>query len=1048
MLLSSSLWLGQQLMGDPWGTTPAIAQVIPDRSLGPESSTVQNRFRTQQIGGGATRGTTLFHSFSMFNLGANDRAYFDSPTGISTIFSRVTGKSASTIDGTLGISGRANLFFMNPNGILFGKNARLDLQGTATFTTADRIKFGDTQAFAADANQSVPLLTVNLPTGLQWGKLGRAIVSQGANLQMPAGQTLRLFGSGVNLQSSAIRTREGTVTIASVSQNETLSLNPNGTPNLGQTRLAPVTLSETAIDVSGNSAGAVSVSGSRVTMQQGTGIFADVFGDGKTSLASGIQITGTDRIEILGDPVRKQSTFIMSDTLKIATGNSQPISITTPNLILKDGGRIQTRTYGAGNGGDITVRSFNIEASGGLVGVPLPNGTTEDIATGIVSRVEEGATGNGGNVILDSDRINLTGGPEFRASTRSAGRAGNFTVTAKDITLTGGSLKFLTGFSTSTGNGKDATIAGRGGDLSITSDRLTLLNGASVRTGTSGRGDAGNLTLTVRELLVAGLDPIDGTQSSVSTSSNAFTRPDGSRVQPSGRSGNLTIDAQQVKVLDGGAIRSNSAGSGNAGNLTIRSQSLDVAGWQQFNVNAPNPANRFLARSVISNAASGSGDAGLMTLTSDRFSVRNGAQVSAATRGSGAGGTMIVTAGTVDLTGAAPDERFPTGLFVSVESRATGNGGVLRLQADRLTITDGSAISADTFGAGRASDVWISVKDSILIRGMGPLGLIPSRIGSAARLSLAAAGLPIPTGSGGNLSVKAGSLTIDQGGILTAATVGIGNAGAISVTADQVALHTGGQILVGSRGQGNAGDIKLHTHTLDLDQGASIRAETSQGTGGNILIDSRDRVFINNKSSMTTDARNNANGGNITIKTKLLVQSDNSSITANAVNGRGGTISIEADGILSSRDSQISASSELGIRGTVSRTTPVTDDRSATNSAEPEPVAPDQVLANSCFVQRNEKQGRFVAIGNGGLPESPTEAIVAAVETAPVVPIEGDVVAKTKAIGKPQTKLPSSISSPERLEEATELRRSADGSLSLAVGKPVMQPKEQAVCDR
>ena len=1057
ILLGSGVWIGQQLLGDVLGMTSAIAQVTPDRTLGKESSTVQNRFGTQQIGGGAMRGTTLFHSFSVFNIGTGDRAYFDSPDGIATIFSRVTGKSVSTIDGTLGVSGKADLFLMNPNGVIFGKNARLDLPGSLTVTTADRIKFGAGQIFAADGTQAVPLLAVNVPTGLQWGNQLGQVVSQGANLQVLPGQTLRLLGNGVRLEGGSIRA--GKVAIASVSQNETLTIQPTGDVTtgmtIGSTKLSPIDIQKGAsIDVSGNASGFVSLLGSIVSIRDGSSIVADVYGNGRESASEGIRITGTEKIEILGDPVQNKPTYITSDSLKNATGDSADILITTPNLILKDGARIQTRTYGPGNGGNITVRSANIEASGGLVGVLLPNGKTEDIATGIVSRGEAGSSGNGGNVRLEGDRITLTQGAEFRASTWGSGSAGDFTVLAKDVTLVGGSLEFLTGFSTSTGNGTDPTIAGQGGNLSLTSDRLTVLNGASVRSGTSGRGDAGNLTLNVRDLLVSGLDPTDGTQSSISTSTNSVTLANGQRVQVSGRSGDLSIDASSIQVLDGGIIRSSSSGSGNAGNLTIRSQLLEVGGSQRF-VGSANP---FLRRSGVSNSTSGSGNAGIMSLTSDRIIVRDGAQVSTATRGSGNNGTMVVIAKTVDLIGAAPDERYPTGLFVSVEPNASGGGGSLRLSADRLTITDGSAISADTFGSGRASDVVLNVRDSILIRGMGPLGLIPSRIGSSSRQVPTIAGpTGTPRGSGGNLSVNTGTLTIDQGGILTAATVGVGNAGSIAVVADRIALKSGGQILVGSNGRGNAGNIKLQSNQLDLNTSAAIRAETAQGNGGNVTIDSRDRVLLTNKSSITTDAGNNANGGNINIKTNVIVQSENSAITANAIKGRGGNITIEANGILSSQNSRISAASELGIRGKVTQTTPITDDRSATAIAEPAPIAPDQILANSCFAQRNEKQGRFVVTGNGGLPENPTESIVASIETAPVVAIESSVIAKLKSTDKIHSK---TISSPERLpeeshsrsslplEEATELVKKSDGSLILAVGKPTLQPRESIVCSR
>lgn len=1075
ILLSSGVWIGQQLLEGALGLSPAIAQVTPDRTLGQEASIVQNRFGIQQIGGGATRGTALFHSFSIFNIGTGDRTYFDSPEGIATIFSRVTGKGISTIDGTLGVSGKADLFLMNPNGVVFGKNARLDLTGSFTATTADRILFGAGQRFTADGTLAMPLLAVNVPIGLQWGSQGGQIVSQGSNLQVLPGQMLRLLGSGVRLEGGSIRA--GRVAIASVSQNETLMIQPKGdaTTRLmtGQTQFAPIDIQKGAsIDVSGdigenvsgNASGFIALLGSRVSIRDGSSLFANVLGNKRELGSEEIRIAGTEKIEILGDRLQNKLTVIASDTLKNAIGNSANILITTPNLILRDGARIQTRTYGTGNAGSITIRSANIEASGGLVDVPMANGKTEDIATGIVSRGEEGASGKGGDVRLESDRITLTQGAEFRASTRGSGNAGDFTVLAKEVTLVGGSSEFLTGFSTSTGNGIDPTIAGRGGNLSLTSDRLAILSGASVRSGTSGRGDAGSLTLNVRELRVSGLDPTDGTQSSLSTSTNSVTLANGQRVQASGRSGNLSINASNVQVLDGGSIRSSTTGSGNAGNLTIRSQLLEVGGTARF----VGTGRDILRRSLVSNSTSGSGNAGIMSLTSDRIIVRDGAQVSTATRGSGNNGTMLIKARTVDLTGAAPDERYPTGLFVSVEPTASGSGGSLRLSADRLTITDGSAISADTFGSGRASDVVLNVRDSILIRGMGSLGLIPSRIGSSSRQALTIAGPEgTPTGSGGNLSVKTGILTIDQGGVLTAATVGVGNAGSIAVVADRIALKSGGQILVGSNGRGNAGNIKLQTNQLDLARSASIRAETAQGNGGNVTIDSRDRVLLNTKSNITTNAGSTANGGNIAIKTTIIVQSTNSSITANAIKGQGGNITLEAHGILSSQDSRISAASELGIRGKVTQTTPITDDRSATAITEPAPIAPDQILANSCFSQRNEKQGRFVVTGNGGLPENPTESMVASIETAPVVAIESSAIAKLKAVDKQQvdkqqveqqqvdkqslknTSRPEQLpEEPLPLEEATELVKNPDGSLMLAVGKPTIQPRESIACSR
>ena len=106
----------------------AKAQIQPDRTLGDESSIINSITELRSlIEGGATRGSNLFHSFSDFNVGEGSQVYFANPEGIANIFSRVTGSNISEILGTLGVEGTANLFFLNPNGIVFGENAFVDV---------------------------------------------------------------------------------------------------------------------------------------------------------------------------------------------------------------------------------------------------------------------------------------------------------------------------------------------------------------------------------------------------------------------------------------------------------------------------------------------------------------------------------------------------------------------------------------------------------------------------------------------------------------------------------------------------------------------------------------------------------------------------------------------------------------------------------------------------------------------------------------------------------------------------------------------------------
>ena len=168
----------------------AQAQIIPDTTLAGENSRVRSvDSLTDVIEQGATRGNVLFHSFDQFSIGEGRRAYFSNPEGIESILSRVTGSNRSDIFGTLGVLGDANLFFLNPNGIVFGPNARLDVSGSFIASTGDRFNLSDGNIFSATDPNAPPLLTVNVIPGLQTGAGLASIVNDGV---LSAGQDLSL----------------------------------------------------------------------------------------------------------------------------------------------------------------------------------------------------------------------------------------------------------------------------------------------------------------------------------------------------------------------------------------------------------------------------------------------------------------------------------------------------------------------------------------------------------------------------------------------------------------------------------------------------------------------------------------------------------------------------------------------------------------------------------------------------------------------------------------------------------------------------------------
>lgn len=225
-------------------TSSTQAQILPDATLGSENSTVTphqmiNGLPLDQIDGGARRGANLFHSFQEFNINEGQAVFFSSPNGVEHIFSRVTGNNLSAIFGKLGILGNANLFFLNPNGIIFGPNASLDVNGSFLATTASSIHLSDGTIFSAKNPQAVPLLAINVPIALGFLESSKKIEVQGRghNLiapsdtrlpnvpiggSIPTGlavkpeSTLALIGGEVNFQGGVVTAPSGRVEIGSI----------------------------------------------------------------------------------------------------------------------------------------------------------------------------------------------------------------------------------------------------------------------------------------------------------------------------------------------------------------------------------------------------------------------------------------------------------------------------------------------------------------------------------------------------------------------------------------------------------------------------------------------------------------------------------------------------------------------------------------------------------------------------------------------------------------------------------------------------------------
>ena len=202
------------------------SQIVPDETLeqlersqiGPEE--IIRDLPSQQISGGAERDSNLFHSFEQFSIEVGKGVYFVNPSGIENIFSRITGSNPSNLFGRLGVLGDANLYLMNPNGIIFGRAASLDLRGSFSGTTADSIQFDEQGVFSA-LSPDIPaqLLTV-APSAYLFNQVEPSgIQSAAQNLAVSPGQNFTLLGGNLTFQNSFIQAPSGgEVDLGSISE--------------------------------------------------------------------------------------------------------------------------------------------------------------------------------------------------------------------------------------------------------------------------------------------------------------------------------------------------------------------------------------------------------------------------------------------------------------------------------------------------------------------------------------------------------------------------------------------------------------------------------------------------------------------------------------------------------------------------------------------------------------------------------------------------------------------------------------------------------------
>ncbi|MDY6938846.1 MAG: S-layer family protein [Cyanobacteriota bacterium] len=933
---------------------PARGQVVPDATL-PENSRVLQEGNNFTIQGGTERGSNLFHSFEGFSLPTGTEARFDNAPMVENIFSRVTGGSISEIDGTIRANGAANLFLLNPNGILFGPNARLEIGGSFFATTAESLLFADGTEFGTVNPEASPLLTVNVPIGLQFGAAPGAIEVEGPGhnlttqgemtgfaidrgpredlgLRVDPGRTLTLVGGDLTLTGGNLTAEEGAIELGSVGGNSRVGLNLTDTDLAlayeGVGDFQDIELSDRAsvdasgpasVDDSDNGGGEIRVRGRNVRLLGDSVILSltESLNPGRS-----LSVNATELVELIATGNRLIPTSLLTETR--GTGSAGNLSIAANQLILQNGAQASSSTLSPGRGGNLSV---NVSETVELIGT-----TMEGRGSSILATTDGFA--RGGNINISADRLVLE--EEARVGT-DAFPLGN--------------------------DGKGA------GHLNIDVRQAIVRDGGQISTATFGTGSGGDLRIRASESVeVTGTSP----RAISLISTQVFAPPSPIPGQPSpplttGQGGDLTIETGRLVVGGGAGISTATTSVGTGGTLKLdASESIEIRGagtvFQLDPSNNPIPLVVFSSLNALTESL---GNAGDVIVNTDRLTILDGGQISTATRGPGDGGNLNVTANeSINLSGVFTDSDRSSPSFLTARTIGLGDAGNLTITTDRLSVRDGAEVNVST-----------------ALSPASPPDVTREDLGAAGSLFVAA-----------NESIDVSGF----GSLLTARTSGSGDAGNVTINTDRLSVRDGAQIKVSAEPPeivppdvtredlGAAGSLFVNAEDIRLDTGGSLNATTTSGSEGNITLNTRD-LRLRRSSGITTTATGNAIGGNITIDTDTLTALENSDISADAENNVGGRVEITADGVFlegisgtnvnrqaSLEASDITATSALGAEfdGIVEFNTPDIDP-SAGLIEEPT-IPPPPIRASTCS---GDFEDAFVITGRGGLPPSPGQPL-------------------------------------------------------------------------
>ncbi len=731
-----------------------FAEIITDGSLGQLINLSGPDFQiTPELG--QLHGSNLFHSFQDFNLQSNESAIFSGSNDITNVISRVTGNNPSNIDGLISSTiPNADFYFLNPHGIMFGSNAKLDIQGSFHASTANYLRLGN-ETFQVDLSKDSSF-SISPVEAFGFLTAPQPITTQDSQLIVPYGKTLSLIGGNLKLigqseiiqddkiatsASSLLSAQGGRINLASVASKGEVILNNTGLElNMAGGK---ITTNNTLFDVSGAGSGSIFIRGEQFimndsvlqanTLAEQNGQLIDIKLDKKVNISGNIGkfaiSTKTFGSGNAGDlnidtPILNiDKVYIQTNTL--ADGNAGNININTVSMALTNGGQIVSDTLGNGNGGELNITATE---SVSIIDKRIFLDPEQIKFTSIIgsSSLDKG---DGGQLIINTGQLTIDGSA-ISLNGHSSGNAGEFLANADSINLINGGLISTNTLSKSSGQGGNITLnvknkiylsGFRIGFLATSTDMFENVQSA-IASITFGSDDAGNINLSAKELIL-------DNNASIGAATGGF-----------GNAGNIIIDVDSLHLDNGGVISDSSGGIiggqvflgfGAGGNLKINAKKeIVITGKGAY-------SNSGLLTNTLVSAPGGN-----IEIQTDNLTLANDGTISANSLGIGNAGTLDIKANTINLINGG-------NITTSAVNAAGGN---IDLKTTKLLfLQDGQIITSVGIGAGKGGDIKITNPIFVVMNG----GKIKAQADA---------------GSGGNINISSNQFIASPDSLISASS--------------------------------------------------------------------------------------------------------------------------------------------------------------------------------------------------------------------------------------------------------------------------------------